>query len=746
MLDRLANLVLRKPRAVLLVTLLLVLCAGGPASGLMKRLTMGGYESGLTESHKAGVALQDTFKQGDPNLVLLVTDPRGVDAPAVVQAGQALTARLAREPGVESVVSYWSSGKAAALRGRSGGSALVLGSITGDFDTVLDRIGRLQRRYTGNVDGLQVKVGGSALMWRENTQQASKDVAKADSIVFPFVLVVLTIIFGGLIAASLPLAVAFATMLLAMLLLWTMTFFVEASNFVVNITTFLGLGLAIDYSLLFLTRYREELRRGLSVPEAIRVTMRTAGRTVTFSAVTMSLAFVSMLILPFTMFSSLAVGAVVTALLAAATTVVVVPAMLCWLGPRVDRLRLIRRRERPENDGNGFWHRTATFVMRRPVRVVTVVLAVLVVLGLPALGMNLRLPDEQILPKSAQSARVVQAMRAEFSSAEQQPLRLVAQGVGDPASRTAEIDSYAKRLSGLANVARVDALTGSYAGGAQVAQPTPGSRQFAAPSATYLSVVPAVDGYSDAGERLVRDLRAAPAPFPVIVGGAPAVSVDTFDLLRARLPLAGAILVVGMFVLLFLLTGSVLLPIKAMVLSALSLTATFGALVFIFQHGHLRWLVGDFIVTGALTWTVPVLVFAVAFGLSMDYEVFMLSRIKEEHDRTNDNVAAVATGLERIGRVVTYAALLLSIVFLVLVTSSISYMKAIGVGLPLAILMDATLIRGALLPAFMRLVGRGNWWAPRPLRALHARFGIREHVPSLQPPPVPALDSRSAQR
>lgn len=724
MLDRLADVVLRRPRAVLLVTLLLVLSAGAMSSGLMDRLTMGGYESGITESYEAAEAVENTFDQGEANLVLLVQDSRGVDHPAVSTAGQALTARLAAEPGVVGVESYWSLGGAEPLRGNSGEQALVLGVITGDFDQVQDRVTVLQESYTGTVEGLETTVGGSALMWKENTERAARDATLAESLVFPLVLIVLIIIFGSLVAAMVPLAVAIATVLMAMFVMWMTTLFVDGSNFVVNIITFLGLGLAVDYSLLFVTRYREELGNGLDVADAIRATLKTTGRTVIFSAVTVAVAFVSLLVLPFTMFSSLAAGAIATALLAAASTVIVVPALLCWAGPRIEKLRLIKKKERPTPVEEGFWHRVAVFVMGRPVTVLIVVVAFLLLLGTPVLDMKLRLPDEQVLPTEAQSAQVMQDMKADFNTQEQQTLQVVAQGIGEPSSRTADISTYAQRLSALPGVARVDALTGTYVSGAQVTPAGPQSARYAAPAATYLSVVPSVDGYSTQGEELVRAVRQAQRPFPVIVGGSPAVSVDTFDLLRQRLPIALTLLLVGMFVLLFLMTGSVVLPLKAIVLSALSLTATFGALVFIFQNGHLQWLVGDFIVTGAITWTVPVIVFAVAFALSMDYEVFMISRIKEEYDRTGNNSTAIAGGLQRVGRVITYAALLLSLVFVVLTTSGISYMKAIGIGLPLSILMDATLIRGAVLPAAMKLFGKANWWAPAPLKRLHARLGI----------------------
>ena len=729
MFDRLAGLILRKPRAVLLVTLLLVLAAGAASSGLNSRVTLGGYEKEGSESQRTTQVLQDKFDQGDPNLVLLVTDERGVDSPAAQAAGLALTQRLAGEADLSNVVSYWSAGRAEQLRSQDSSKALVTATIEGDFDAVLDRIKTLAPAYSGDFQGARVQVGGSAMTWDENIKTSAEDISRAEAIVFPLVLVVLVLIFGSLLAALVPLAVAFVTMLLAMLLMFLLTLFTEPSSFVTNITVFLGLGLAIDYSLLMVSRYREELRRGRAMPDAIRAMLRTSGRTVVFSAVTVAVALGALLVFPFTIFDSMAYASIATALLAAVASLVVVPALLAWMGPRIDKWRLFHRKDRSEERlESGFWHRLAMFVMRRPVPVAVVVIAVLLLLGAPALGLKLRLPDEQILPKDAQAAQVATAVRTEFASREQDAVQVVAEGVGDPAARSADITAYAQRLSGLPNVARVDALTGTFARGQQVAPAGEASRRFATQDATFLTVIPTVDGYSQEGEDLVRAVRDTERPFPVTVGGTPAVSVDTFDAIYDTLPVFLVVLAVGMFILLFLLTGSLLLPVMAMALSLLSLTATFGALVFIFQDGNLQSVVGDFNVTGAITWTVPILVFALGFGLSMDYQVFLLSRIREEYERSGDNTASVAVGIERVGRVVTYAAALISIVFLVWVTSGISYMKAIGVGMPIAILMDATLIRGALLPALMRLAGDANWSAPGPLRRLHARLGLREHA------------------
>lgn len=725
MLNRIADLAINRPKRVLLITLIAALAFAALGAGLTSRLTLGGYESPSTESARAAEALEDRFEQGPPNLVILVEDARGVDAAEVAAAGAALTKQVAAEEGVSDVVSYWTT-ESSALRGKDKKQALVLGRIAGDFDTVQDRAKELKKTYSGTSHGLKVKLGGAGLMWLENLETAADDSLKAEAFFLPVVLVLLVLIFGSFLAALLPLAVAISTTLVVTGLLFVITFFVETADMVTIVATFLGLGLAIDYSLLFITRYREELTDGAAVPDAIRTTMRTVGRTVLFSATTLAVALGSMLALPFTVFHSLAIGSVLTGLTAAAATLLLVPALLVWMGP--DRVlgRRGRKRTAARADSEGFWHKLAMFVMRRPVPLLLAVLAFMTFLASPALDMKVRLPDEQILPPTAQSAQVASAVRDKFDNREQDTLQVVASGVGNPTTRTSDIDEYAKRLSQYEAVARVDALTGGYSDGRKVVEPDPTSKRFATSGDTYLSLVLDVDPYGDEAAQLVRTVRDASAPFEIIVGGTPAVSVDTFDVLGDRLPIALAILGIGSFILLFLLTGSILLPIKAILLSALSLSATFGALVYILQEGHLQWLVGDFVVTGALTWLVPIVVIAIAFALSLDYAVFILSRITEEYRRTGRNEEAVAVGLERTGRVVTYAALLLALAFVGLTFSSISYVKGLGIGLPLAVLLDATLVRGVLVPAFMRLLGNANWWAPAPLKRIHDRFGISE--------------------
>ncbi|WP_433337909.1 MMPL family transporter [Spirillospora sp. CA-294931] len=717
---------MRRRRAVLVIALLLTLVGGATSSALFGALKGGGFTDPGSESGRVTETLRDRFGQGPPNLVLLVTTPKGVDDPAASRAGAALAARLGAERGVVNVASYWTAGRPPQLRGSDGNKALVLATLTGDDTAVDKRVKDLAPAYQGERDGLEVRAGGYAMLQREMVEQAQKDTKLGEMIVFPVTLVALALLFGSIVAASLPLLVAFATMLLSMGVMWALSTVTDLSVLAINVVTLLGLGLAIDYSLLIVNRYREELDEGRSTSEAIGVTMRTAGRTVVFSAITVAVALSGLSLFPMLALQSMGYGGVITALLAAAVSLTVLPAMLAVLGPKIDKGRVRKRRAAaPANAEEGFWHRLASFVMRRPVPVATLATLALLVLGAPFLGIKLGWPDERVMPGSSDSRQVASVVRAEFDSSEQNALQVVV-------SRTSpELDGYAARLSGLPGVARVDTATGSYARGARSLPPGPQNQRFTKDGASYLSVVPST-GDSDAIEDLVTDLRDAPAPFPAEVGGTAAASLDGTEALRERLPIALGAVVAAMLVLLFLLTGSVLVPVIALALSGLSLTATFGSLVWIFQDGHLSDVL-NFTVTGTTMATVPVMLFGVAFGLAMDYQVFMLGRIREEYELSGDGTRAVALGLERIGRIVTAAAVLMAIVFVAFLASGITFMKAFGIGLPLAVLMDATLIRGALLPAAMRLGGRATWWAPGPLRRFHARFGLHES----EPRPVP---------
>jgi RND superfamily putative drug exporter len=741
MLSRLGRLTVRHRKIILIVTAVVFAVAGAFGGSVAEHLSSGGFDDPASESYKADDALLDTFGAGTPNLLLLVTAERGsVDDAAVVAAGTALTERLTAEPNVSNVASYWSLGSPPPLRNADGNRALVLARIDGTQDEVSERVEDLAPDYRSEADGISVEVGGFAQVFSEVGTTIEDDLVRAESIALPITLVLLLLVFGSVVSASLPLAIGALSVVGTMAVLRILSMLTEVSIFSLNLTTAMGLGLAIDYSLFVVSRYREELREGHPPALAVQRTVRTAGRTVAFSAVTVAASLCALLVFPLAFLRSFAYAGVVVAFLAGAFSVVVLPAILAAVGTGVDKLTVFKRST--ESHDEGFWHRMAIFVMRRPVVVATGAIAVLLFLGAPFLRINLSLPDDRVLPETAASRQVHDILRTEFTSEEAGASSVVAEGIGDPAERTADIDAYAAALARLPGVARVDAATGTYCGigladdigctpGQQVL-PGGEGRYLAfstanAGGSTYLSVVPNLEPLSPEGETLVQDIRATDAPFPTEVTGMSAQLVDTKDALFSRLPLAAGIIALVTFLVLFIQFGSVIIPIKAIILNLLSLSATFGAMVWIFQDGNLSGAL-DFTAIGTIDATTPILMFCVAFGLSMDYEVFLLSRIKEEYDRTGDNELSVARGLERTGRIVTAAALLISVVFIAFASSNVTFIKLFGVGLTLAVLMDAFVIRGTLVPAFMRLAGDWNWWAPAPLRRLHQRIGISEHI------------------
>ena len=747
MLASLGLLLIRRHRAVLVLTglaLALAAAIGGSVPGL---LSSGGFADPAAESSVGEERLQETFGAGTNNVVLLVDAGRSVDDREVAQAGARLTKRLAEEPGVASAGSYWSLGKPDVLKSTDGTKALILGRILGDEDEVRDVIEVVAPKYRGEIDGLTVDVGGEAEIFHQVSKKIESDLTKAEAIAVPLTLVVLVLVFGSLVAALLPLAIGLVAIFGTLLVLRALTEVTDVSIFSLNLTTAMGLGLAIDYSLFMVNRYREEIAHGRHRTVALVQTMRTAGRTVLFSALTVAISLAALMVFPLYFLRSFAYAGIAVTATAAVGALIVLPALLAVLGPKVDALdlrkplrRLFRRPPpRPVPAGEGTWHRIATAVMRRPIPVATAVTLFLLALGTPFLGASFAMPDDRVLPASAGAAQVMDTLRQEFPSREVIALQVFAPDAPAGPERTGEVRDYALDLSRVAEVERVDSIAGSFRAGRQVGPPTP---QLANPEATYLTVVPAVEAYSAEGEALVKRLRAVDAPYDVLISGEAAEFADTMSSLRDRIPLALGLIAVTTILLLFLFTGSVLIPIKAIVLNLLSLSATFGAMVYVFQEGHLRWLVGDFTVTGALDATTPILMFCVLFGLSMDYEVFLLSRIKEEWERTHDNRASVALGIERTGRIITAAALLLTMVFVAFATSGITFIKLLGIGTALAVMVDATLIRGALVPAFMRLAGDANWWAPRPLRRLHDKIGLREATEELYPPETVAQRER----
>jgi RND superfamily putative drug exporter len=739
MLARLGSFVVRRRRFTLVFMLLFTLAAAMFGGGVARNLIAGGFDPAGAESVRADDVLENSFGQVQPNVVLVVTAADGdVDSAVTRAAGTAVTEFVGGFDHVDVAVSYWTLGDPPPLRGDEGDDALVLAHVAGDETDAIERadalVDALEESGVGS-DAVTIHAGGLAVVNGAVTHTIERDLRTAEMIAIPITLILLVWVFGSIVAALLPLAVGIFAIIGGFAVLQLFAQFTDVSIFALNATTALGLGLAIDYSLFIVSRYREELASGQGPGTAVVRTVRTAGRTILFSAVTVAIGLSAMLVFPIPFMRSFGYAGIGVAAMAAFGAVVLLPALLAALGPRVEKGRVFKRR--PVVDGEGVWHRVAVFVMRRPIPVATAVIAVLLLLGAPFLGIRLGTPDDRVLAPGADVRETHDILREDFAAGEAATIDVVvpqvtdgatAPGLGGAQARTGEIAGYAAALSAIEGVARVDALTGSYVGGSEVAPPGPVSARFANDGGTWFSVVPAVEPLSADGERLVHDVRALDAPFDeVLVGGQSAAQVDSKDVVFQRLPWAIALVAVTTFVVLFMLFGSLLVPLKALVLNFLSLTATFGAMVFIFQDGHGSGLL-DFTATGDIAVAMPILMFCIAFGLSMDYEVFLLSRIKEEHDRGSDTVRSVAVGLERTGRIVTAAAVLIAVVFIAFATGNVSFMKMFGVGLTLAVLVDAFLIRSTLVPAFMRLAGDANWWAPGPLRRFHDRFGFSEHV------------------
>ncbi|MGW6700299.1 MMPL family transporter [Nocardia sp. NPDC055049] len=712
----------RRSRWVLGVFAVLAVVLGALGATLFERVEGGGYTDSGSESSRALEVLGTEFGQAPPNLLLLVETESSVEDPESTAAATALVANLQERAGVTEVMSYWTSHQPA-LRSVDGKQGLIVASVLGSEREIDQRVTAISEELTGKQGSLQVRAGGFAMLMHETVQQSKTDIAKGEAIAFPLTLIALLFVFGGLVAASLPLLVAIGTVLTTMGALWLLTLFTPLAVTATNVATLLGLGLAIDYSLLIVSRYRDELAEGRTPAGAVATTLRTAGRTVAFSALTVAVALAGLLFFPLLAIRSMGYAGIVVAALTALVSLTALPAALLLIGTRIDKGQLgwwFLRAPRPA-PGEGAWHKLATAVMRKPISIGLAVTALLLLLGAPFLGVKLGFPDERTLPESMNSRQVTEIVARDFGESDQHTLVAV---LPDSAYSAAGLDTIARDMSDLDNVRRVDTATGSYAQGGLLLEPTAANARFRVEKAVYLSIVPTT-GDSDALAHLVEQVRAVRTPSELLVGGVAAANTDSVAAIENALPWALGFVVIMMLIVLFALTGSVVLPVLAVILSALSLTATFGALVWIFQDGHLSGVLG-FTVTGDLSATVPVMLFAAAFGLAMDYQVFLLSRIREEYDRTGKNETAVALGLERVGRIVTAAAILISLVFLGFLASDITFMKSFGIGLPLAVIVDATLVRGFLLPAAMKVLGDANWYAPEFLRRLHDRWGLDE--------------------
>lgn len=676
-----------------------------------------GFNYPGSDSSRAAESLAEDFGITDPVAILAVETPTNVDADA--SAATALLEEVASLDGVDSVVSYWSTGGAPTFLGNDGrtGQALVIAQDGIDREALAAQI---VSDFEGKQGDLVVYAFGGEIIGNAFNDTITGDLYRAEAIAIPITALILLFVFGSLVAAGLPFLVAGGTILGSFLVLFLISRIADVSVFALNLVTGLGLALGIDYALLIINRFREELKSDKSVPEAVATTVGTAGRTVFVSGITVAVALASLLVFPQYFLRSFAYAGIAVSLLAVLGALLAIPALLAILGRNVNRLKVRRGDLAPKDDGT--WARIARFVMHRPWPVLIGTVAFLLVLAAPALNTVFGQVDERALPSSNAAAQAGEVLRERFPGNEGAPYEIVLLQPG-PA---ADVQAYAQEISRLPEINRVTTADSIVVAGAVVA-PNPDPSSWSISDATRIEAVGNVRPIDPAGEALVEQIRSIEAPAQeALVGGVAAEWADATNAVIDRAWIVALWLAVTTMVILFLFTGSVLIPIKAFALNLLSLGAMLGALVWVFQNGNLQWLTGAYTVTGTVDISTIALIAVIAFALSMDYEVFMLARIKEEHDAGASTADAVAFGLQRTGRIITAAALLIAIVFASFLTSSATNIKQLGFGVTVAILLDATVVRGLLVPSFMRIAGNANWWAPAPLRRLHARLGLRE--------------------
>ena len=748
MLATLGRMLYRARWLVLLIGLAVILGAAFFGSGLFPLLKSGGFEDPNSQSSTARALLDQQLGGSISDVVILIrSDTLMATDPVFASAAARLLDPLQSRPEVASVTSYYSTHSQRFLS-RDGHETFAIVQLASTDQTVkAEQYKTLAPHLVSPSPAVDVSVGGAQAVNAAVNAQVSADLERAEAITFPLVGILLLIVFASLVAAGLPLLIGGIAILGAFAILRFLTGVTDISIFAINVVTVLGLGLAIDYALFIVTRFREEMATsGGDSRLALERTLATAGRTVLFSGLTVSVSLLGLLLFPEGFLRSMGLGAIGAVLVAMLSALTILPALLAVLGPRINALsvqRLFRRTSvaTSGSDSHGAWYRLSQFVMRFPIPVALVSLTMLVTLGLPFLHASFSTPDVRVLPAGQETRVVSERLAQDFASQGASEIIIAIRTPGDALSpaNLAALGAYVGRIAAMPHVIEAQSLVTVdpsltladyqrlYSNPSANPQLAEVAAQLAHGDAT--KVVVALDSaeFSSATEAATRQIRALPISGDLLplVTGETAYQMDLFSNLRATLPYALLVIVLAIFVLLFLMTGSVVMPLKAIALNILSLSATFGALVWIFQDGHFEQLLA-FHSNGSIDGTQTILIFALAFGLSMDYEVFLLSRIKEQFDATGDNRAAVATGLQRTGWLISSAALLLAVVLAAFSTSRIVFIQQIGIGLAIAVVMDATLVRGLLVPATMRLMGRWNWWAPAPLRAIWRRIGLSE--------------------
>ena len=693
MFEKLGSAIVRRKKLIFTLFVAAIIASGGIGSAVFGKLESGGYSDLNSDSAKAFEYLTDVFKVKEPVVVLVVETKNGLTNPESVAAATKLEQEIKSIPGVESTLSYWSAGGAPSLKSSDGNSAfLFIYSKSVEWEAIESLGEQVGKKYDGNYENLRIYASGTGVFASAINKKIADDIKLSEAISIPLTFILLVFVFGGLVASGMPLLVGVSAILGSFLVMYLLTLFTGVSIFALNLITGLGLGLGIDYSLLIVNRFREELHAGKSVDEAIKRTVSTAGKTVFYSGLTIVITLASLMLFPLMFLKSFGYAGVTVVIMAVLGSLIALPALLAILGKNIDKAVIRKSAITPKEDGR--WAQTARFVMRRPLAVVVLSLVLLSILAAPIKNIVFSQVDSRVLPANNPAAFASKIISDRFPGQEGNPVEIV---IPKGALVQPEVTKY------ISEVAKVDGIV-------RVSPPQIFGDDLR------ITAVHSMPPRTLKGESLIKDIREIKSPEGTLIGGIAADYADTQIGIAKTMPWALTWIAIGVLILLFVFTGSIILPIKAVILNILSLAATLGAITWIFVDGHLRWLVGDFTVTGAVDTGSIILVAVVAFGLSMDYELFLLSRIKEEHDAGKSNIESVAIGLQRSARIITAAAGLLAIVFASFMISGVTSIKMLGFGVAFAILLDATLVRALLVPALMRLFGERNWWAPKSMK------------------------------
>ena len=695
MFENLGRVLVNYRKAAVALFVIGILVAGAVGSLIFSRLDSGGYSDPNSDSYKVYEYLRDDLKVEDPAVVVVIdAGNRDVTEPAVAQQALALEKLMAQEEGVTRTLSFWGAGSDANLKSADGKAAYVLIFGEGEaFSPGSQDLGKLfQEKYDGEFSGLRLYAGGVAVVGHAITKKISDDLKIAEAVSIPLTFILLAFVFGALAASAMPLIVGVSAIVGAFFILYLISLFTAVSVYSLNLTTGMGLGLGIDYALLMVNRFREELNKGKSVDESVITTMATAGKTVFYSGLTVLVTMVSLTFFPLPFLKSFGYAGVSVVALAVVGAIFGLPPILAMMGKRINKGPVRKSAMTPKDDGR--WADTARFVMRRPVPIVLLSLIALGIMAAPLQNISFSQGDSRMLPASNPAAIATALQTERFPGQTGTPIEII---TFDGANKVDALNDYANRIS------QVEGIVG-------VVPPQVIGEDVRI--VAYQSMLPR----TPESQKLIHDLRDVKAPTGTLIGGVAADYTDSQDGISRTLPWAFGWIAISVLLLVFVFTGSIILPIKAVLLNVLSLAATMGVLTWVFIDGNLQWLVGSFTVTGSLDTSIVILIAVVVFGLSMDYELFLLSRIREEHLEGRSNVESVATGLQRSARIITAAAVLLAVVFAAFVTSGVTSIKTMGFGVALAVLLDATLIRALLVPALMRLMGERNWWAPKSLQ------------------------------